>query len=107
MYAQIDTTTWTMDQPARSTLKGCDREFYHEIGCPAQGSYQDCTCYVSRIRLIPTPVGDWLPTTDPDLAPQLVFWEKSARIWKRSAYICGIAAGASLIISISNALGWL
>lgn len=111
MYAKIASTTWRSDQPARSTLEGCDGEFEHELGCTLQGeppqrSYVHCTCYVSRIRLVPTPVGDWLPTTDPDLAPQLVFWEKSARIWKRAAYICTGVAGLSMIISVGNVLGW-
>ena len=94
------------DRPARSTLEYCDFSFNHEFDCPRNGSSQDCTCYVSRIRLVTTPVGDMLPTTDPDLAPQLVFWERSARMWKRAAYICGSASSLSLILSVSNAMGW-
>lgn len=84
MYAKIDSTTWELNQPARSTLQRCDREFYHEIGCPMQGSYQDCTCYVSRIRLVKTPVGEFIPTTEEDLLPQLKYRRAQAeqmRLW--------------------------
>lgn len=119
-YAPIDSTEWTLDAPARSTVRGSSHKFTHELGCPAQGSYQDCTCYVSRIRLVKTPVGEFIPTTEPDLNLSLdmwiglakdrraraEYWERQARMWKRTAYITTGVAGLSMIISVGNLLRW-
>lgn len=91
MYAKINSTNWTLDRSARSTLEGCDLEFTHEFGCPRQGSYEDCTCYVSRIRLVKTPVGDMLPTIEPDLAPLL------AKCRRDAAYGWGLAVLSGLL----------
>lgn len=102
-----------MDQPARSTLKGCDREFYHEMGCPAQGSYQDCTCYVSRIRLVKTPVGDLIPTTEPDLSQSVRYWKNRAESWSsyatrlRAAVIWGLVANVLLGACVIILLSWV
>lgn len=91
MHAKIVSTTWEHNKPTRSevsgTLFGETFEFEHELGCPMQGSTQDCICYVSRIRLVKTPVGRFIATTEPDLEPELVFWEARAKHWERQAWV--------------------
>lgn len=112
MYAKIESTTWELNQPAKSCVAGTDGEyafeFEHELGCPVQGSYQDCTCYVSRIRLVKTPVGRIIPTTEEDLLPHLeyrrAFAEQmrlSAEHWERQAWI---ARGLFLAMGIAGAV---
>lgn len=109
MYAKIAMTTWTLTGPPKSCVEGTDGEyafeFEHELGCPTQGSTQDCTCYVSRIRLVKTPVGQMIPTTEPDLNPELDFWEARAKRWERQAWI---ARGLFLAMGIIGAVkvGW-
>lgn len=83
MFAKIDTTTWNLDRPTRSLIKGCDREFNHERGCARyERMDRDCDCYVSRIRLVKTPVGEFIPTTEPDLHAESRYWERRAKLWR-------------------------
>lgn len=91
MYAKIASTTWDHARPARSQVSagwGQDAfEFEHELGCPMQGSPGPCTCYVSRIRLIKTPVGRTIPTTEPNLRPELEYQQKLTARLSRSLWI--------------------
>lgn len=92
------------DQRSRMTSRVGGVAFEHELSCLVQERpdlYRDCNCYISRIRLVPTPLGDWLPTTDPDLAPELVFWEARAKHWERQAWI---ARGLFLALGIAGAV---
>lgn len=107
-YAKIASTTWELNRPARSCVAGTDGEyafeFEHELGCPAQGSYQDCTCYVSRIRLVETPVGRIIPTTEPDLSTNVRFWHKRAESLSRERLALIIALCVSSIAHLVLAL---
>ena len=79
MYAKIAATTWDHESPTRSHLEGCDLEFDHERDCPMyERMDRECDCYVSRIRLIKTPVGRTIPTTEPDLSDPLDMWIRLA-----------------------------
>lgn len=111
MYAKINSTTWTLDRPATSCVAGTDGEyafeFEHELGCPMQGSTQDCTCYVSRIRLVKTPVGRTIPTTEPDLRTESRYWERRAKLWRdrnrKAERALFAVAGVSLFSAALNA----
>lgn len=107
MYAKIAMTTWNSDEPAKSRIQRTDSafEFEHELGCPMQGSYQDCTCYVSRIRLVKTPVGRTIPTTEKDLGPELVFWHNEAERLQRQSTVLSICLLVSAASGIATAIG--
>lgn len=122
MYAKIAMTTWTLDEPAKSRIQGTDSafEFEHELGCPMQGSYQDCTCYVSRIRLVKTPVGRTIPTTERDLRPKVRNWQDRAVHFRRETerlqrqntilavcLLLSASSGIATTIGFASKLGWL
>lgn len=112
-YAKIDTTIWNLQSPTRSTLKGCDLEFDHEMSCARyERMDKDCNCYVSRIRLVKTPVGEFIPTTEPDLREGLTYWKHRSEAWNREAERwerqAWIARGLFLAMGIGAAIvGWL
>lgn len=112
-YAKIDTTTWDLQSPTRSSLKGCDREFDHEMSCARyERMDKDCNCYVSRIRLVKTPVGEFIPTTEPDLRPKVRNWQaragelrREAKHWERQAWIArGLFFAMGIIGAVMVAL---
>ena len=77
MYAKIEATQWGFGESAASMIEGCDLWLNHEPDCPMQeGLDTTCDCYVSRLRLIPTPVGESLPTPEPDPNTYIQFWHQ-------------------------------
>lgn len=113
MYAKIAMTTWDSGQPAKSWVAGTDSEdafgFEHDYGCPVHtgpSRYQECRCYVSRIRLVKTPVGRTIPTTEKDLGPELVFWHNEAERLQRSNAVLAICLMVSAACGIATAIGF-
>lgn len=113
-YAKIVSTTWSDRRPATSCVAGTSGEyafeFTHEFGCPMQGPTRDpdaCTCYVSRIRLVTTPAGDVLPTTEPDLSTDVRFWHKEAQRSRRGLIALCLVFGVSTAVQIAAVvLSW-
>lgn len=107
MYAKIDTTTWDQQSPTRSALKGCDREFEHELGCPRyERMDRECECYVSRIRLVKTPVGEFIPTTERNFRPEVKFWQDRSDRLGRSNKVLGTLLVISAATGISTAVAF-
>lgn len=100
MPLRMTSTTWGHNTLATSELEGCDRAFEHELGCPMQGSMEGCTCYVSRIRLVKTPVGRLIPTTEPDLSTDVRFWYEEAKRLRRALIAVFGIAGVSALVNI-------
>lgn len=111
MYAKIVSTKWDGRGPALSYVADSSYEhvfeFAHEPECLMQHAGGDsCTCYVSRIRLVPTPAGDFLPTTERDLSADLVFWHNEAERLRRSNLVLCIWLGAVSVALLAAGL-WL
>lgn len=109
-YAKIASTHWTLTGPPKSRVQGTDDqyafEFEHELGCPTQDSTQDCTCYVSRIRLIKTPVGRIIPTTEPDLSANVKFWRIQYEQVRRSNKVLSTLLIVSAATGITALVGF-
>ena len=109
MYAKIASTRWTLTGPPKSRIQGADDqydvEFEHGLGCPTQRGTLECTCYVSRIRLVKTPVGRTIPTIEKDLGPELVFWHNEAeRLQRRNniLWVGLILTSVTALIAVSG-----
>lgn len=81
MYAKIVSTQWGFGEPAGSRIEGFDLWLNHEPDCPMQRSLatrDSCDCYVSRLRLIETPMGEQLATPEPDRKADVDYWRGRA-----------------------------
>lgn len=106
MYAKIASTTWDHESPTRSRLEGWGHEFNHEMNCAGyERMDRDCDCYVSRIRLVKTPVGEFIPTTEPDRRTIAKFWHEEAERLQRHNKILSICLFASAASGIATTFG--
>lgn len=111
MYAKIAMTTWNPDEPTKSCVAGTDGEyafeFDHELGCPMyERMDRECECYVSRIRLVKTPVGKFIPTTERDFRPEVKFWQDRSDRLGRSNKVLGTLLVISAATGISTAVAF-
>lgn len=107
MHSIVTNATWSSDRPVTSRIG--DIALDHEHTCVltdgAGVDPHECDCYVSRTRLVTTPVGDVLPTTEKDLGPELVFWHNEAeRLQRRNNILWAglILTSVTALIAVSG-----
>lgn len=97
MYAKITSTQWNPSEPGMpvvSTLEN-GQTFRHEKDCEHPLM---CECYVSRMRLVETPLGEPVATPEPDHgAYSLHLYRKYEQVQRQNTLLwIGLALSATV-----------